>query len=683
MPPTNLSDIIFSPASSAPSSSLSSKPSASSSANSTSQGTTRTLNALLTDLKRSSLSISNRLKSIDHDARFVARVAEAYGFDRHGEGVIANERCGSWYVPTYPPPPRKRPGEAVNGGEEKYEGNGNGKQGGNETGRGANLKRGSAYFKSTDGHTGQWGFSSRRLNLQVLEAVGRDGGGIIIDSTRRGKRMPDALSKTIPIWVTVFNRVLFPKNPEWHKFYTPPAAVGRSEHAQIEASLPKWAEQLEGLELDWDDLRKKVGGRGIRCLWVGPDSDLPSWDGEEDGENEGEGSDEEVTHDDNNKQSQCARERGRQNRRKNIFPTNNAHPLILVTASKRVLGGEIGEPSGSSLSHFAASQDGTPDRQDGGQGFVYVQGAADDTENWARGLTAPLWWEHRETLLGTPDGELEETVDRIVADDKAVQGLPGRWEKIKALISEDTWKPHATEIGPGIWIGHSELGLDQDPGLLTYQDERRLGDDATTKTTNAAAAAAAAAAAGAGATAVILLTPPISSPETWIKSPSVMVVGVGKHKVASRNLRKALPSICSFAAEWMAAGSPPSPAPRSSSPAERNILVLSAAPTDISVGAALALHCCIVSDPLALRPRLPPKPPRPRDSGHEAPGGDGGGRGVAASTKSLIRVRTAKLVAAMPAANPRRATLQSVNSYLMDYGSGWPGGPPGSRWLPA
>lgn len=51
------------------------------------------------------------------------------------------------------------------------------------------LKAGSAYFKSTDGHFGQWSFNLRRLNLQVLEIVGREGGGIVVDSTRRGKRM--------------------------------------------------------------------------------------------------------------------------------------------------------------------------------------------------------------------------------------------------------------------------------------------------------------------------------------------------------------------------------------------------------------------------------------------------------------------------------------------------------------
>ena len=96
-----------------------------------------TLNSLLTSLKRSSLNLTNRLLSIDADALFISRVARAYGF--HDTGVVANERCGSWYVD----PARKR---------------------------------GCAYFKSTDGHNGSWAFSSRRLNLQVLSWVGEDGG---------------------------------------------------------------------------------------------------------------------------------------------------------------------------------------------------------------------------------------------------------------------------------------------------------------------------------------------------------------------------------------------------------------------------------------------------------------------------------------------------------------------------
>lgn len=88
----------------------------------------------LGDLKRSTLSIQNRLRSIEHDAAFAQRVAEIYN-----RPLIANERCGSWYIDP-------------------------------------ETKGGSAYFKSTDGHTGVWKFSSRRLNLHLLEIIGKHDG---------------------------------------------------------------------------------------------------------------------------------------------------------------------------------------------------------------------------------------------------------------------------------------------------------------------------------------------------------------------------------------------------------------------------------------------------------------------------------------------------------------------------
>lgn len=88
----------------------------------------------LSALKRSTLSIRNRLQSILEDAHFAQNVARAYG-----RPLIANERCGSWYV--HP-----------------------------------DNKGGSAYFKSTDGHTGVWKFSSRRLNLHLLDIIGKHDG---------------------------------------------------------------------------------------------------------------------------------------------------------------------------------------------------------------------------------------------------------------------------------------------------------------------------------------------------------------------------------------------------------------------------------------------------------------------------------------------------------------------------
>ncbi len=88
-----------------------------------------TVSQAFSALKRQTFSIPNRLRSVYQDATFVTAVADAYGLP-----LVANERCGSWYVP-----PERRAA--------------------------------SVYFKSTDGHAGEWGFSLRRLNIHMLAVV--------------------------------------------------------------------------------------------------------------------------------------------------------------------------------------------------------------------------------------------------------------------------------------------------------------------------------------------------------------------------------------------------------------------------------------------------------------------------------------------------------------------------------
>ncbi len=49
--------------------------------------------------------------------------------------------------------------------------------------------------------------------------------------------MPDALSKTVPIWCYVLNRALFSGSTVDHDLHTPPGSVSRSEHLQISNRL--------------------------------------------------------------------------------------------------------------------------------------------------------------------------------------------------------------------------------------------------------------------------------------------------------------------------------------------------------------------------------------------------------------------------------------------------------------
>ncbi|KXT08455.1 hypothetical protein AC579_1243 [Pseudocercospora musae] len=187
------------------------------------------LKIALGELKKHNLKISNRLNSIKKDSEFVTKVGSSYGLP-----LVANERCGSWYIPP-------------------------------------ELKVGSAYFKSTDGHFGQWSFSLRRLNLQVLDVLEKCGGCVIVDSTRRGKSMPDALSKTVPIWCCVLNRLLFGNG----ELSTPMDVVGESEHVQIHAGLDDLLEGAKNLELDLETLRQKLDYKPMHISWQRPGDELP------------------------------------------------------------------------------------------------------------------------------------------------------------------------------------------------------------------------------------------------------------------------------------------------------------------------------------------------------------------------------------------------------------------------
>ncbi|KAF2087531.1 tRNA a64-2'-o-ribosylphosphate transferase [Saccharata proteae CBS 121410] len=266
----------------------------------------------LSSLKRSTLAISNRLRSIAADATFVCAVADAYNLP-----LVANERCGSWYIPL-------------------------------------GRKKASAYFKSTDGHTGEWAFSLRRLNTQVLGLVGETNGCVVVDSTRRGKRMPDALSKTVPIWCAVWNRLLFPNDVPAGQLHTPPQSVSASEHSQMQDRIDGFVQQARQLGVDLDTLRKQIS-KPLRPLWITQDSALPAEPPE----------------------------------------YSDFIPILLCTASRRVPGGEASE---------------------GG----YVQGAGDDSEGWAHGLTAQLFWENQEELLRTEEADLPELIGRFVAQSSEV-----------------------------------------------------------------------------------------------------------------------------------------------------------------------------------------------------------------------------------------------------------------------
>lgn len=177
---------------------------------------TPSLNQVLRALKRKENCLYNCVHSVAADTAFVREIADLY----KGLPICANLRCGLWYTPA------------------------------------PDLK---CYFKSTDGHYGNWSFSKTRLNLNVALAAARSGGCLIVDSTRRGKsfpvRMPalhsirtgvspvapvssrilqDAFTKTIPIWAAVLNEAV--NRHRTRKLASPLQELGRKDHPSWEKS---------------------------------------------------------------------------------------------------------------------------------------------------------------------------------------------------------------------------------------------------------------------------------------------------------------------------------------------------------------------------------------------------------------------------------------------------------------
>ncbi|KAI0600384.1 tRNA A64-2'-O-ribosylphosphate transferase [Biscogniauxia sp. FL1348] len=408
--------------------------------------------------------------------------------------------------------------------------------------------------------------------------------------------MPDALSKTLPIWCCVVNRVLFPElgigergeggeeEVDYHALFTPPTVVSPSEHAQIEARIPAHVAALRALDIDTAALRAHLR-KPLRPIWVTPESHLPSPPSPSPSlstittptttENDGpEGA---------------------------VQVFDHFHPIICCTSSRR---------AGSETAGH-------------GHGYGYVQGAGDDTENWALGLTPALFWAHADELLQPElsEAELQRRVRELVVA-----------------------AAHADTAGGG---GGGERQVAPQVRVASLRDvppedhqERAL--------------------------AYVCIVPGGSlDPADWARGPRRLELGLGKNaKIAGRNLRGALPRVCEFVRGFFE-GSPSSigvgvgndggkpdkdgdTAPGDDDePAQNDKSVVVACETgrDLSVGVALALLCrCFDAEG--------------RYDGREA-------AAAAGFTKSLIKLRLGRIMMALPEANPSRTTLQSVNSFLM------------------
>ncbi|KAG8838102.1 hypothetical protein FRB91_007786, partial [Serendipita sp. 411] len=272
--------------------------------------------------------------------------------------IEANQRCGAWYAD----PTRARP-EFV-------------------------------YFKSTDGHYGIWDFNLRRANLHLLPIIQASKGMLLVDSTRRGKSIPDALSKTIPLWCAVINgaqaqrrnrnriaittgipeREALYNEDAWEEYrkriFIPPDVISESERAQMEERLPELVNKFLASsffshmpDLQWP----------LRPLWITPQSsNIPSL---------------------NHSSSRVDQ---------STTPLANAqmnqsfYPVICISASKT----GTTDTDQTRVEHLD---------------YNYVQGSGDDHESWSIGLTPDLFWTYHDQLLTCEKEKLEDLVKQIVA----------------------------------------------------------------------------------------------------------------------------------------------------------------------------------------------------------------------------------------------------------------------------
>lgn len=174
------------------------------------------------ELRKDNYSLINRLQSIIYDYKFIKSL------NLSNFPLIPNERCGSWYLPSNEYPT-------------------------------------STYFKSTDGHTNEWKFSYRRLNLNLIPIIKENGGVVIVDSTRKGKPLPDALLKTIPIWCAVINCLAFGVDTDKDRYLCLPDVIPETEKAQIIRLIPLFVSEVKRLNLFQVDL-----GKPLVPYWIYP-----------------------------------------------------------------------------------------------------------------------------------------------------------------------------------------------------------------------------------------------------------------------------------------------------------------------------------------------------------------------------------------------------------------------------
>jgi tRNA A64-2'-O-ribosylphosphate transferase len=277
----------------------------------------------------------------------------------------------------------------------------------------------SCCFKSTDGHFGTWNFSFKRLNLNIIRILSTHGACIILDASA-SKFMPDSFSRTIPIWAAVMNRIairyrkLYDVAPCEHdqvddhdSLHTPEDVVTKEEHDMIQNMIDAKVEALYQSRSIVDPLWLATSLlKPIRPYWITPQSvtTIPLLD---------------------------------------KIKSEKYYSIICINCSD-----------------YQKSQRLTKanDTQDD-KSFIYIPGAADDDESWARNLTPHLFWENSQTIL---DSEFlsSESFNALI-DSIVQQEMQNNDEYEKNVVSIDS--------------EHREHNFDRIGNLNLFIGTRRAG----------------------------------------------------------------------------------------------------------------------------------------------------------------------------------------------------------------
>eukprot|EP01134_Creolimax_fragrantissima_P003974 CFRG3974T1 len=298
-----------------------------------------------------------------------------------------------------------------------------------------------AYFKSTDGHTHKCDLNLRRLNLHLLHHLQLSGGFILVDSSRR-KRFPDSMSRTIPIWAACLNAAVDRYNHRQSNgdaecvgvklahsqhtvnnaqstltpmptLHTLPSLVSAMEKDQLEGFIEGWVTRLESTLTDrtLKIIAEQMGDKRLRPIWVSAKSTLPS-----------------------------------------SYPLADElgfWPVVLVSAS------------------VSTGIDGIASRD----GYTYIQGAADDEEDWAMGLTPADFWKHHQDLMRCQhEGALLAKVSTIVRQGKAKPAVDAHRRLTHSQLQTNTC-PHNSPCT------HLYTSTKKQPELCESTASKTMGSD--------------------------------------------------------------------------------------------------------------------------------------------------------------------------------------------------------------